>query len=691
MNQSKIAALTALSRQKIEPACDMYIAHMEACWQQSLSIALRERKAVDLDYELKRKHQSLIDAFHEIVINIFDQTLRLENRDEKSARGASVFSSVGFDHIELAMAVSQLEALLKIRFNQAFSLLEKRNKALFYFGKVDIQSMPFGLANITQMLKELFLAVDLNQENQLKLMHAFSQTLSSSVAELYQKINQIYANAGILPNLESMQQKSKRQRVEVSSKPVVSSSNESRKSFELSDELMLSLFQAMEGIHAYHDATGQLNYVSCDQLVQAIEAVNLPKSSSLNFKGVKLLKAKVLDYIESHFDIVAPVLPKLASQSMDVLGMLAEGIVTDKDLDDRVILALNVLVKPLMVTVIKEPEFFNDGLHPSRQFLEQLLQAASDWFGCNNLNELLVFGGMINDGYQKNARIFQITNNDLSDWLSIEHEQALKGIQKLQAESAGKDRLRVTRQVVEQYIKQYVAANPVAFVQQYYQRVLADALSMSVLQHGKDSDSWRELKILARDIHQLTLPAEYSEKFAVKHGFDITKRSCQLMMTLNFQAADILNTESNFGSYMSWMNAAQNVNEFQSKQLMGSSGQSAIDGGQPSPYANKALSAVEEKIYRQFLALPVGTMLDFLYEDDEDRRKILCWQNREMDNVVLSDPTGDKSEKRSIKQVVSEMAEGVVVLVEPAQKGYFDRTIRIILKKINNHKQKKQA
>ncbi|WP_154223727.1 DUF1631 family protein [Marinicella rhabdoformis] len=691
MNQSKIAALTALSRQKIEPACEMYIAHMEACWQQSLTEALRQRKAEDLDYELKRKHQILIDAFHDVAVKIFEQTLHLENREEKSVRGASVFSSVGFDHIELAMAVSQLEAVLKIRFNQAFSLLEKRNKALFYFGKIDIQSMPFGLANITQMLKEVFLAVELNQENQLKLMHAFSQILSNSVADLYQKINQVYADAGILPNLESMQQHAKRQRVEISAKTVATGSSDLNKNFKLSDDLMLDLFKAMEDIHAYHDATGQRNYVSVDQLIQAINAVHLPKSLSLNFKGVKQLKAKVLDYIESHLDIAAPVLPKLASQSMDVLGMLAEGIVTDKDLDDRVIVALNVLVKPLMVTVIKEPEFFNDGLHPARQFLEQLLQAGSDWFGCNNLNELLVFGGLINDGYQTNPRVFEITNNDLSDWLSIEHEQALKGIQKLQAESAGKDRLRVTRQVVEQYIEQYVAANPVEFVQQFYQRVLADALSMSVLQHGKDSDSWRELKILARDVHQLTLPSEYSHKYAKKHGFDITKRSCQLMMTLNFQAADILNTESNFGSYMSWMNAAQDFSAFQSKQLLGSSAQSAIDGGQASPYVNKTLSAVEEKIYRQFLALPVGTMLDFLYEEDNDRRKILCWQNRDLDNVVLSDPTGDRSEKRSIKQVVSEMAEGVVVLVEPAKKGYFDRTMRIILKKINNHKQKKQA
>ena len=84
MNQSKIAALTALSRQKIEPACQLFTAHMEACWQQALSGALRERKAEDLDYELERKHQSLIDAFHDVVIKIFEQTLRLENREEKT-------------------------------------------------------------------------------------------------------------------------------------------------------------------------------------------------------------------------------------------------------------------------------------------------------------------------------------------------------------------------------------------------------------------------------------------------------------------------------------------------------------------------------------------------------------------------------------------------------------------------------
>ena len=596
MNQSKIATLTAFSRQKIEPACEMYIAHMESCWQQALAEALHERKAEDLDYELKRKNQTLIDAFHEVVVNIFEQTLRLESRDEKSSRGASVFSSVGFDHIELAMAVSQLEALLKIRFNQAFSLLEKRNKALFYFGKIDIQSMPFGLANVTQMLKDLFMAVELNQENQLKLMHAFSQSLSDSVADLYQKINKIYADAGILPHLESMQQSSKNKKINVKAQASMVNASE-QESVVITDELMLKLFNELENMHAYQDAEGQANHVSIEQLVHAIESVNLPKSVSLNFKGVKQLKAKALDYIETHVGISAPVLPKLASQSMDLLGMLAEGIVTDKDLDDRVTVALNELVKPLLVTVIKEPAFFNASSHPARQFLEQLLKASSDWFGCDNLNELLVFGGMINDGYQKNARMFEVVNNDLTEWLSIEHEQALKGIQKLQAESAGKDRLRITRQVVDQYINQYVAANPVPFVQQFFQKVLADALSLSVLQHGKDSDSWREIKSLARDVHQLTLPEEYNAEFSVNHGFDITKRSCQLMMTLNFQAADILNTESNFGSYMSWMNAQQDVSVFQSKQLLGTSAESANDGGQPSPYANKKLSLVEDKIY----------------------------------------------------------------------------------------------
>lgn len=686
MNQEKVEALTKQSSQMVEPAFELFQSSIKSCWQAALNQALQARKNDGLDYELQRKEEELLTTFNDIVKNMFEQTLQIETPEQKQARGTSVFSAVGFDHLELAMAVAQLEAVLKIRYNDLFSLLEKRNKALFYFASIDKQSMPFGIANITQMIKDLFISVPLNDENQLTLMQVFSDQFAQAVPELYKRINAVYIQAGILPNLEQMGGGKKA--TQTAKKVAITESTDEAQieSFELKDSMMIDLFAALDDIHAYQDASGQNNHVSTSQLSQAINAVNLPKSTKLNFKGVKQLKSLALDHLESHMGIDAPVLPKLASQSMDVVGMLAEAITTDKDLDERVVQAMNVLIKPLLICVINEPDFFNEELHPARQFIEQLLKAGSDWFGCDNLNELLVFGGMIQDGYTGSSKVFVTINQDLTDWLTIEHEEALKGIQKFQAEAAGKDRLRATRQVVSQYITQYVKATPVHFVQAFFNQVLTDAMAMVVLQHGKDSEQWNGLKILARDVLKLTLPEEFNPAYAEKAGVDITRRVCQLMMDLSFKTEDILNTESNFGSYMSWMRASMDPKQFQSKKLSHSSADANQQLGLASPHVNKALSTVEEKIYRQFLALPVGVMLDFLYEEDSERRKILCWQNRELDNLVLSDPTGMKSESRSIKQVVSEMAEGVVVIVEPAQDGYINRMVENTLKKINKRK-----
>ncbi len=678
MNQAKITVLTELSRQMIDSACILFQHQLEELWQESIQAALQERKERELDYEIERNQEALTAIFQSEMKSSLQRAFQVEDQQE----GCQKRSHVDFAHIELTMAVAQLEAVLKIRFNELFSVLEKRNKALFYFTKHNIYNMPFGLTHVTGILRGVFVKLPLNSENQLALLKQFIANFTDQVPKIYLEINQIYAQAGILPNLEH--RLGRHQSMKVSSQKAAQkyiSAVDVKVDFVLVDPLMKPLFDAVDEYSTHHDSSEMTNQVSLDQVIQAINAVKLPILAKLNLKGMQSLKSKLLEHIKNHMGIESPVFSKLTSQSMDVLGVLVETVITDKDLDDRLIKALNEMIKPLLICVIKEPELFNDEAHPVRQLLDRLLKVSSDWFGCHNLDELLVFGGMVKDGFSGDSSIFGVVNQDLSDWLTIEQERAQKGIQKFQAEAAGKDRLRVTRQVVAQYVQKYAESTSVHFVSVLFRKVMADAMSMAILRHGKGSSDWNQLKILSRDILKLTLPEEYSQSFALQEGVDITRRVCQLMMDLNFSMADILNTESNFGSFMSWLNAGQDPKLFQGKEL----NSIATELSKEVPFAShmdRALSAVEEKIYQQFLALPVGVVFDFLYKDDNRRRKVLCWQNKGLDDVVLCDPMGEYSELKSIKRVVSEMAEGVVVIVEPAEHGYLQLMIERSIKKL---------
>lgn len=111
-------------------------------------------------------------------------------------------SLVEDEELSISLSLTQLDSTLEVVSHAELYALEKRMNVIFGNEKIDKTNMPFSPASIVWLFSHAFKAVDFEVQVKTMIIDFVTKEFSGSINEAYREINQVFIDAGVLPNLQ---------------------------------------------------------------------------------------------------------------------------------------------------------------------------------------------------------------------------------------------------------------------------------------------------------------------------------------------------------------------------------------------------------------------------------------------------------------------------------------------------------
>lgn len=148
---------------------------------------------------LKKNSGKVLDTLSVVIKNMPDEiTEKISANQDEDVQLSLVEDEV----LEISLALTQLESFLDVRFSKYLYALEKRLKILFASKKISKDNMPFGVTSICWILSQTFESSSSDVKTKVLLIEKLKQQLGVELLNSYQKIDKIFVEAGILPNIK---------------------------------------------------------------------------------------------------------------------------------------------------------------------------------------------------------------------------------------------------------------------------------------------------------------------------------------------------------------------------------------------------------------------------------------------------------------------------------------------------------
>ena len=518
------------------------------------------------------------------------------------------------EELSISLSLTQLDSTLEIAGHTELYLLEKRMNVLFGDERIDKTNMPFSPAAIVWLMSHALQPMNWSEMVKTKLIEALQKSLHGSISELYHQLNERLIAAGILPNLQPEIKAPKSSQSTAKKKPPKKpeSDNKSNQSAEhdsqqktaatsagaerpvsgpaTSDpsrreeqQLVNSIFKLLAkqqsqstnqdyrpdyetdtpqsgGPSLNHSAPGggdkARNVVSGNDFEQALNQIDQDAGILANSRNLTDLKRLLKDRVRNNTGNYYPELSEKQHKTIDLMGMIYDEIHEDNRIDKDIRSSLNAINVPLIKTAVKDESFFSDQEHPARQFMELLLQTSQRWYGTDVIKQVHQFSDHAAKDFDGSREGFVKALRDLSDFLEVTENRAVKAEQKWVSAAQGKEKMQLTKDKVNQKLDSILQDCEVKFVRDVVKHVSKDALTLTMLREGEESEQWQANIKTAEVLSQIGNRKKFkqlsgAEKLAAMRHLDET------MDELGFSKRDRMTTKDNLHACFMWQEANQ--------------------------------------------------------------------------------------------------------------------------------------
>ena len=344
--------------------------------------------------------------------------------------------------LEEELAVKNLIRKIQSNFQQDISAIEKRLSEIVSNKEINTHNNPTGPVTFCKAFQ--FAASELNADIKIKiiLFKLFDFHINASIGALYQKINEYFIEAGVLPQLKLTINKSSTNSPstqQANTQEVVSTLQGNGASQGPSEIGTLSAFQQLlhapsqlygsqantnqaDPLTAYRNASSQMNILTSDVLVSNLTPLQSQAQENFTSDSVGAISQQIKQNIlASH---PSQQINPLDNDIIDLVSMLFEFVLEDQHIPVTARSCIARLQIPIIKTAILDKEFFNINGHPARKLLNTLAHAGLDLptDGVDDTHPVLVAIQYAVD------RILNEFNNDLTIFEQVlsELEQSLE-------------------------------------------------------------------------------------------------------------------------------------------------------------------------------------------------------------------------------------------------------------------------
>lgn len=626
--------------------------------------------------------------------------------------GAVELTLVADNELEESLAITSMIGKNESRLSRDLFAVNQRLSVICGGRKVEDASNPVAPAILAQAFRQALHELSADMRVKLIIYKLFDRYVLSSLEDLYQEINTELVRAGVLPQL----------RHEVLRGDAKAAGAAGQATDEAAGDIPSDLLQTLHalfsarrgpavggnvGMHAL--SSGPLP--SANELLGALSVLQSqiasagpllyaqPDDAAALTREVLQLKGQLLTQIGALRGEKPSHVATIDEDTIDLVGMLFEFILEDRNLPAAMQVMLARLQIPYLKAAILDRKLFAHRQHPARRLLDCLAEQAKSWSEESDRDHRLydkvksIVDQLLHD-FDDDMGVFERLLVDLQQFQDVNKRRSELAEQRVAESTRGREKLEQARRRAAREILDRIGEHKLPpLVHGVLARAWANHLVLTLLRQGETSPEFKSALRFVDDFIASTKPATSPESRQMLRQMlpGIERALRQGLANVAFQEQDIERLLGQLHTYYrqqlgETLDAAEvvAVDEDAAMLAIPDSIQPVIDqdtAPQDSVEEDLAEAPLDSPEWHQVQALQPGTWLEFCLPDEPMTRAKLSWISPMSGRYLFVNRRGLKVADYSPQELTALLTDGQARML--AANALFDRAMSAIVDKLS--------
>ncbi|QSA98784.1 DUF1631 domain-containing protein [Methylococcus sp. EFPC2] len=703
-------------------------ANLQTVYFDSMRYVRRERESIEQNYT-----KSLLERYDEFWRHRA-APFGVIKKAEPQPRDEDDFELMENANLEENLAINTLVQKGNNLFHLELFGLNKRFGALLNRDEIALENNPLAPAALCHTFESVVKPHDIDLKVKLLIYKLFDRAVVSAYGTVYHEINSYLIGEGVLP---SIARTIKRHPGGTSPEPGQTAQRITRALEEAESgdsSAYLEAFQAMQslldgwrtqlGIPSYASAAPDGVVVEPGEVLNALSVLQQPApwpggERMAGGEGLKLFVANQLGKLQAD-DQKRP-LGRLEEDIIDMVAMIFDFILEDRNLPDPVKALIARLQIPVVKVAILEKSFFARKNHPARVLLNSLAQAGLGLDIIDSTSNNPVFKkieevvGRILAEFDQNVELFAELLADISQFLERDEQRSQIAEERTRQTTQSREQLLLAKKQVAYEIAQKVHGKNLPEVAlSFLYNAWKDVLVLAWLRRDKEPEQWlRSLDLVETLIKTATVPVDTATRQElvqsiplllknIKEGLESisydpaqTTQVLRDLQTMHVhclraqpgaetlrKAASVTIRDPELAEAIQVIKA--NLPDIDDIDMEEASGH--IPAGLPDQEKSPA-----DEFDQRAEALPIGEWLEFSDVGPATLRAKLSWKSHVTSLYVFVSRKGVKVAEMSMEDLAMHLRAGTAKIIEGSGVPLMDRALSALMQTLKSPALKSEA
>lgn len=698
--------------------------------------------------EVRKKRQLVERLFQEQVTREFAQfgpaPFRLN--EEAMATSKQSLALLEDKDLEESLAVQAMVGKANTRLANHLYAVEQRLAVLAGGNKVDETNNPLGPRALCQTFQSTLIELEVDLNVKLLILKLFDKHVMGGLDLLYEEINQQLVQAGVLPHLKHPMAAKRPPSATPGSASADGhatsqdyeghASNVYSAAAVAEAELQIELYNTVRSLLAsrraitpgamsgYGGGSGQA--FATNDLVNALsilqnQAMTLPAPANLGQMLQMVPTVQIKEELVGQLQRLGTGNEKhrvaeVDEDTIDLVGMLFEFILQDRNLPAEMQALLARLQIPYLKCAILDKELFAQKEHPARLLLDELAQAGLSWSEESDKDGRFyekvksVVEALLKD-FSDDVQIFDRLLKDFRDFVGSSRKRAEVAELRAAEAARGRERLQGARKTAAREILTRIEGKKLPeVIRHILTRPWANVLVLTILRQGEGSHPWKTSLRVADELVWAAQPKTADAERARLRALmpELEKALRQGLAMVAYHDNDVRQLLADLGVfYEIQLDPEAKLREMPNPAEIAAA--AAADGG-PGPAAiadgtgggeenfvdelarqpessesdgdGDAESEIQDSYYDIARAIKVGTWVEFRHGDGRAERAKLSWISPISSKYLFVNRKGLKVADKTIWALAAELRHSRAMLLEDVP--LFDRALDAIVERLKS-------
>jgi len=688
--------------------------------------------------KVRLKRQVVERLFQEQLGKIFNDFAagRLQPaKIEGVGAATSELSLVDETELEENLAISSTVTKAENRLAPQLNALNQRLSLLRGGASVEDAVNPLGPGHLSQAFRSAMRELELSVNSRLIIFKLFDRYVMSNLGSVYDEVNEQLIQAGVLPQIRYALPPGAKHAPGQPLPPGAPAGTDAgmegmvaqayAQAYDpASAHLQIELYNTVRSLMAGRRQLmlSDPNYVSAPlgapsvpitELLSALTllqtnspvAHNAPPTGADAAQFVQQVKRELLDQAGKFHggDAVGVAAPD--EDTIDLVGMLFEYILRDRNLPAQMQAVLGRLQIPYLKVALLDKHLFAQKAHPARQLLDVMAQASMGWSEESDRDRRLydkvteTVEKILKD-FDEDLGIFDSARTDFEIFLDSNKKRAELAEQRAAEATRGREKLHSARRTAaREVLKRVENRHLPEIVHNVLTRPWANFLVLTLLRQGEDSNEWRQALRFADEFAWSAEPKHSEvEKTRLKSILPVLEKSLRHgLATVAYHENDVKQLMQELNAFYRGVLAMTDSTPViaaaeAAAPLAGLGKAAATAAALDSPVeeeiqlreedarAPQHTLGDEEECLRQARDMKVGMWVEFTDANGAKERAKLSWISPISSKYLFVNRKGLKVSDMTAPQLAQQIKDGKAVVLEEVP--LFDRALDAIVERL---------